>query len=134
MTPVFADTAFYVAFHNRRDHLHSRAVALASGLKAPVVTSEFVLLEVANFFKRPGDRAAFAAVDAALRSDPSTTVVPATSRLYLDGLSLFAARLDQHWSLVDCTSFQIMRELGITEALAADEDFEQAGFRALLRE
>jgi predicted nucleic acid-binding protein len=67
MIPVFADTAFYVAFHNRRDALHVRAVELASRLTAPIITTEFVLLEVANFFKRPGDRGKFAEFDAALR-------------------------------------------------------------------
>ena len=30
-------------------------------------------------------------------------------------------------------SFVVMRERGITEALAYDRDFEQAGFTALLR-
>jgi predicted nucleic acid-binding protein len=81
MKPVFADTAFYVAVHNRRDQLHAQAVALAESLIAPVVTSEFVLVEVANFFKRPGDRAMFASIDGALRADPLTTIVPADSRL-----------------------------------------------------
>jgi predicted nucleic acid-binding protein len=134
MTPVFADTGFYVAIHNRRDQLHARAVAVASTLRAPVVTTEFVLIEVANFFKRPEHRASFAEVDRALRSDDSTTIVPATSQLYADGLALFASRADQHWSLVDCMSFDVMKEFGLTEALTADEHFEQAGFRALLRE
>src|SRR2546423_126229 len=101
MTPVFADTAFYVAFHNRRDALHSRAIELAARLTAPIVTTEFVLVEVANFFKRPGDRGQFAAFDATLRSDASTILVPASSDLYARGLNLFAARPDHAWSLVD---------------------------------
>ena len=134
MTPVFADTAFYVAFHNRRDALHARAVELSARLTAPIITTEFVLLEVANFFKRPGDRAMFAALDAALRSDAITTVVPASSELYAHGRDLFAGRFDKEWSLVDCTSFVVMAKRGITDALTADEHFEQAGFKALLKE
>lgn len=35
---------------------------------------------------------------------------------------------------MDCASFLVMEELDITEALAYDRDFEQAGFVALLRE
>ena len=57
MTPVFADTAFYVALNSRRDALHALATEVAGRLTAPIVTTEFVLIEVANFFKRPGDRA-----------------------------------------------------------------------------
>lgn len=65
MTPVFADTAFFVALHNRRDALHSRAVECAARLTAPILTTEFILLEVANFFKRPADRGKFADLDTA---------------------------------------------------------------------
>lgn len=36
--------------------------------------------------------------------------------------------------LTSCISFEIMREPGITDALTADGRFEQAGFRAMLRE
>lgn len=133
MIPIFADTTFYVALQNRRDALHARAIEIAARLTTPIVTTEFVLLEVANFFKRPGDRSMFAAFDAALRSDAATTVVPASSELYAQGLRLFAACPDKEWSLVDCTSFQVMAERRLTDALAADEHFEQAGFRALLR-
>ena len=41
-------------------------------------------------------------------------------------------RPDKEWSLTDCISFEVMAELGLTEALTADHHFEQAGFRALL--
>jgi predicted nucleic acid-binding protein len=133
MTPVFADTGFYVAFHNRRDALHGQAVELAARLTAPIITTEFVLLEVANFFKRPGDRGMFTAFDAALRLDSTTTIIPASSELYLYGRNLFSARADKEWSLVDCMSFHVMTERGLTDALTADEHFEQAGFRILLR-
>ncbi len=133
MKSVFADTGFYVAIHNQRDQFHSVAIKLASELYSPVVTTEFVLIEVANFFKRPGDRKLFANLDLALRDDILTTIVPASAELYASALSLFAARHDQHWSLVDCLSFHVMTELEITDALTADQHFEQAGFRALMR-
>ena len=132
MTPVFADTAFFVAFHNRRDALHQLAVQCAARLTAPILTTEFILIEVANFFKRPGDRGKFVALNSALRSDGSTIIVPASAELYARGLDLFASRADKQWSLVDCISFHVMKEHGLTDALAADDDFKQAGFRVLL--
>ena len=45
----------------------------------------------------------------------------------------YSQRIDQRWSVTDCASFLIMEERGITDALAHDRDFVQAGFRALLR-
>jgi len=45
---------------------------------------------------------------------------------------LFRQRTDKAWGLTDCISFVVMQERGISEALTADEHFEQAGFIALL--
>lgn len=42
-------------------------------------------------------------------------------------------RLDKAWSLVDCTSFVVMQELGTQEALTTDQHFEQASFIRLLK-
>ena len=40
---------------------------------------------------------------------------------------------DKEWSLVDCASFVIMKQRGVTEALTTDHHFEQAGFVRLLK-
>ncbi len=60
------------------------------------------------------------------------TIVPSSSDLFWRGIKLFDARPDKEWSLTDCISFEVMAELGLTDALTADHHFEQAGFRALL--
>jgi uncharacterized protein len=60
-------------------------------------------------------------------------VVAQTSIQFREALELFASRADKEWSLTDCASFNLMRERGVSEALAHDHHFEQAGFVALLR-
>ena len=50
MNARFADTAFYVAVVNVRDQLHELARGLLASYTGPVVTTEFVLAEAANFF------------------------------------------------------------------------------------
>jgi predicted nucleic acid-binding protein len=67
-----------------------------------------------------------------LEADPSVEVVPSTEELYHEAFQLYRDRADKEWGLVDCVSFVIMRERGLTEALTPDRHFEQAGFRALL--
>ncbi len=133
MSPIFADTSFYAAIVNRRDQLHARATAAAAKTAAPVLTTEFVLLETANFCTSGIGRAVFLRLMENLRREDTIEIVPATTTAFQQGLDLFAARPDQEWSLTDCISFQLMRERGITDALTADKHFEQAGFRALLR-
>ena len=49
------------------------------------------------------------------------------------GLTLYGARQDKTWGLVDCMSFIVMDEQKLTDALTSDIHFIQAGFQALLR-
>ena len=44
---------------------------------------------------------------------------------------LFLDRPDKTYSYTDCTSFVLMRRLGIGSAAALDEDFAREGFRAV---
>jgi uncharacterized protein len=132
MTTVFADTTYYIALANARDALHDRAVAFLSGFSGRIVTTDYVLLEVANFHRRVAFRQAFLDLLETIRSDPDTDVVPAGPDLYQAGLDLFADRPDKDWSLTDCLSFVVMTDRGLTDALTSDHHFEQAGFRILL--
>ena len=60
-------------------------------------------------------------------------IIPQTDTQFRAAMGRYASRGDQAWSLTDCASFIVMEERDITEALAHDRDFEQAGFVALLR-
>jgi len=46
---------------------------------------------------------------------------------------LFRRHADHDYSFTDCTSFAVMREQKLTEALTTDAHFTEAGFKALLR-
>ena len=48
-------------------------------------------------------------------------------------LDLYAHARDKTWGLVDCATFIVMRDRGLTTALTADRHFEQAGFQVLMR-
>ncbi|MHB8632170.1 MAG: VapC toxin family PIN domain ribonuclease, partial [Candidatus Limnocylindria bacterium] len=47
------------------------------------------------------------------------------------GVAALLAALPSPVSLVDHVSFNLMRELGLTDAFAFDDDFRRAGFRTL---
>jgi len=46
---------------------------------------------------------------------------------------LLESRLDKQWSLVDASSFIVMKQSGMTEALTTDHHFTQAGFTRIPR-
>jgi hypothetical protein len=66
-----------------------------------------------------------------LATDAETTVLVASQDLFDKAVTLFSARPDKEWSLTDCTSFVVMQEHGLSEALTSDHHFQQAGFTAL---
>lgn len=58
---------------------------------------------------------------------------PSAVLIDYQAFDLFRDRSDKDWGLVDCVSFVVMTERGMTDALTTDPHFQQAGFRALLR-
>jgi uncharacterized protein len=133
MTRAFADTSFYVALVNPRDALHARANEQADRLRGTVLTTEYVLIEVGNWLARSDDRQVFLDLMTQIRADRRNRVIAGSSTLFELGLDLYAHRPDKDWSLTDCTSFIVMREHGLIDALSADHHFEQAGFTILLK-
>ena len=133
MKPVFADTSFYIALVNPTDIAFQQARQISKEHQGQVVTTDFVLIEVGNWMSRTGDREVFLSMLDRMQQEPELTVVPCDRNLFEDGINLFRARPDKDWSLTDCISFVVMKQLGITAALTADRHFEQAGFSVLLR-
>ena len=137
MRKVFADSGYWIALLSPNDGLHHKAKQLSNDIGAClIVTSEMVLVEVLNHFARNGEsiRRATADMIDQIWNDPNVEIVRQTSQQFDSAYKRYSARIDQRWSLTDCSSFLLMEEKDIREALAHDRDFEQAGFVALLRE
>ncbi|MCG3130840.1 MAG: hypothetical protein FLDDKLPJ_01613 [Phycisphaerae bacterium] len=133
MNATFLDTSYLLAIVNQEDELHARALAWKNRIRGRLLTTDFVLLEFVDALCRPALRHRAMDVVVVLRADADITILPLSTTLMDEGLSLFGAHHDKHWSLTDCISFHVMKREQITEALTADRHFEQAGFRALLR-
>ena len=52
-------------------------------------------------------------------------------RFFLESLDLFERSKDKEWSFTDCTSFILVEGTGLSQAVAFDPRFEQAGFHML---
>jgi predicted nucleic acid-binding protein len=135
MTPLFADAFFFIAVLNKSDRAHAGAAAyLRPRLSRPLLTTAWVLTEVADGLAQPNHRPAVVRLLTTLRGNPTVEIIPPDLDLFDRGVDLYSRRPDKAWSLTDCISFVVMSERGLTEALTGDHHFEQAGFRAVLRE
>lgn len=132
MNLVFADTSFYIALVRPDDENHQGSLEFDRHFGGQYLTSEFVLIELGNWLADPRNRGVFLEIARVLRSDPRTTILPATSEWVARGLTLYGQRLDKYWSFIDCVSFAMMRDQGLTDALTTDHHFTQAGFHTLL--
>ena len=131
----FLDTGFLIALFSPKDTYHAQALALQSQIqreRCPLLTTEAVVFEVGAAFSKAANRAVGSAIIHTLLHDLSIETAPITATLRDKAIALFAQHHDKDWSLCDCASFELMRERGITHALAADHHFSQAGFTALL--
>lgn len=133
MSACFADTSYFLAMLIPGDVHHPAARKWAEESRSPIVTSDYVIVEVGNFLSPEPRRHLFAAFQRALFADRRVSVVSGSPDLLARGIDVYCARLDKAWSLTDCISFEIMTRLGIRSALTADHHFEQAGFTVLLR-
>jgi predicted nucleic acid-binding protein len=133
MNAVFADAFYFVARLNRHDQHHERALAFSRDFRAHLLTTDWVLMEVADALAESESRARIREFVLHLRQSPACEVVAASRDLLDRALELYHQHADKEWTLTDCTSFVVMREREITKALTADHHFEQAGFVPLLK-
>lgn len=131
MTPLFIDSAYVIALVNRRDKYHPEAVSLAHRYnKRKFVVTDAILFEIGNALARQFRESAANIFDQFLDS-PEVEIVYTTPERLEKAITLYKLMADKQWSLVDCVSFELMRERGINEALTPDHHFTQAGFRTL---
>lgn len=135
MNKVFVDTSAWLALMNVDDNFHEQAKQVKTQLKqdkSSLVTSDFVLLEVADALSSPFIRSRTIRFITRLRKAQDLLIIPISQSLFNEGWELYCQRLDKEWGLTDCTSFVIMRQQGMIKAFTSDKHFEQAGFIRLL--
>lgn len=132
MNEVFADSFYFLALLNQHDPHDALAVEAARGLASRLVTTHWIIVEVADALLAPRVRQRVLDFIDKVSNDPNTIVISDLAPWFKAGLELYANRPDKSWSLTDCISFAVMEARSIGEALTGDHHFEQAGFTPLL--
>ena len=105
---------------------------MAAQINPPFVTSEAVLFELGNALAKPPHRRLGIHALQQIRADSGIEIVPVDPDLFAQTVAFYQSRPDKAWGLTDCSSFIIMQQRGLRDALTADNHFEQAGFKRLL--
>ena len=134
MQAVFLDTSYLLALELARDQHHARALQYQrslAGKQPAIVTSSFVLEEIATFLNSRGFHSQAVAAGNQILYSSDIQVVYVEETLLERSWTYFQQHTDKRYSLTDCTSFVIMDDLQISHALTFDKHFIQAGFKTL---
>lgn len=136
--PVFIDTAGWANLFLFTDSHHRQAnewFLPARQRGWSMVTTNYVVLELVSLLNRPlrVPRPQLFNYVEGVRTAPYVTLIHIDAATDAAAWTLLKNRGDKPWSLVDATSFIIMQQLGIREALTTDHHFEQANFIRLLK-
>lgn len=129
---IFIDTSAFLAVLNANDQFHLSAKRTWNEIlssNASLFSSNYVILEtIALLQHRFGIEA--------LRLFESD-VLPVVEITWMDeiihqqGMSILLAANRRNLSLVDCTSFIIMRQMGLDEVFTYDPHFGEQGFKVI---
>lgn len=126
------DTSAFYALLAENDQNHPRAVLAWRSLmeqNAVLETTNYVLLETAALVQRRLGVAALRDLHADI--EPAVAVHWMDERQHESAMRLTLAAFRRDLSLVDCSSFAMMREAGITSAFCFDKHFAEQGFNVL---
>lgn len=132
---TFVDSSGWYALIDRRDPAHARAADLCRTLIRDgrrLLTTDYVIDESCTLARaRAGSQAAGRLLDVLDQTAALDVEWIGRERFDLAKL-LFRKQLDQGFSFTDCTSFVVMEEMEIADALTSDGHFSARGFRPLL--
>ena len=132
---VFVDSAGLYALADHRDPAWASAGRhVAEILRAGrrLVLTDYILDEAATLaMARKGRQAALRLLEIPELSQGFDFVWVGPER-FGAAKTFFRKHADHGYSFTDCTSFVVMHELGLVDALTTDRHFRQAGFKPLL--
>jgi len=124
---IFVDTGAWFAAFVPNDTDHAAADAWLEANREPLVTTDYVIDELLTLLKMQGEFQRARRLGASLFAEEIAQVEwvrPDDSR---QAWAIFQRYDDKGWSFTDCISRVVMIRLGIQQAFAFDEPFQQFG-------
>ena len=128
MVRVFVDTSAWYAYINKNEPGHGRVVAWLDGFEGRLLTSDYVFDETVTLCRRRLGHGPAVHIGSVLLDPAVVEMLTVGAEEMSEAWQLFCARKDKMYSFTDCTSFVLMKRLGIESALTLDEDFQREGF------
>lgn len=126
--PLFVDTSAWFALVNRGDPDHALARETLESFRGRLVTSNFIFDETVTLCLYRLGHPAAVQVGTTLADPGAVDLLRTTPEDERAAWELFSSRADKRYSFTDCTSFVMMKRMGLRRVAAFDEDFRREGF------
>jgi predicted nucleic acid-binding protein len=133
---ILVDTSAWLALADSNDRAHASMRALygrlSQGEFGKAVTTNYIQAETLTLVRRNlGVERAERMAEAFEKSRELRTfwIEPVHHH---EAVQMMLRHGDKEWSVVDCSSFIVMKSLRIEKALTLDRDFAQAGFQIVV--
>lgn len=132
---IFLDTNGWLALLNRTESMHAQANAVWGDIvrsQHPIVLTDWIVAETGNGLARAKDKSRLKIALERVLQVSRNELIYIGDDLLLKAVDLFGQHAEKTWGLVDCASFVVMNDRGITTSFTSDRHFEQAGFECML--
>lgn len=129
---TFIDTAAFLAVLNADDRFHdsaSQAWADILSSDTSIISSNYVILETTTLLQHRFGIESLRLFERDIL--PIIIIVWVDESIHKQGMSALLAANRRNLSLVDCTSFEIMRHIGMDKVFTFDPHFHEQGFSVI---
>jgi predicted nucleic acid-binding protein len=123
--PIFVDTSAWYALLDKTDSDHTSAVEFKDSLNHMLVTTNYVADEIITLTKARLGHMNAVVIGQKLWNETIATLIRVTPSDEKKAWDIFMKYRDKGFSFTDCTSFAVIERIGIIEAFAFDEHFDQ---------
>jgi predicted nucleic acid-binding protein len=131
MKPFFIDTSGWCAIYDKSDDNHKAAFPFWTKIAANIgtlYTSDYIIDETLTLLNVRISHTTAVEFGRIILASKVIEIIPVTVSRWEEAWKLFIKYSDKDFSFTDCTSFIIMHELNLKEALTFDRHFQQMGF------
>jgi uncharacterized protein len=129
---IFIDTAAFLAVLNSNDQFHQSAKNIWDEILSSNVSlfsSNYIILETTTLLQHRFGIEAVRLFENDI--SPVIEIAWVDKIIHQQGMSALLVANRRNLSLVDCTSFEIMRQIGSDEVFTFDPHFREQGFKVI---
>ncbi|MBI2634243.1 type II toxin-antitoxin system VapC family toxin [Candidatus Peregrinibacteria bacterium] len=133
---IFVDTSFFVVLADESNRLHSLSKKILSDCvakKASLYSSDYIFDELITFMRCAKKESVDNVLSFIKKIELSEIrLYGITQDIFADALIFMKKYKDHFFSMTDCISFMVMKDLRTKDVLTLDRDFTIAGFNNLM--